>query len=71
MFTLDDMQLHHTLYNTGASALVRLELKHQGVGCAFIAAGLYPYIGGACTPVCDICNGNADLMPVLPLVEYA
>lgn len=43
MFTLDDLQLQHTLYNTGASALVRLELKQQGKGCVSIEGGLDGY----------------------------
>ena len=33
---LDDMQLRHTLYNTGASALVHFELKDQGMACALM-----------------------------------
>ena len=55
-FTLDDMQLRHTLYNTGASALVHLELKDQGRAYA-----LMQYHWTSCSMFLHLCGCKAEM----------
>lgn len=55
-FTLDDMQLRHTLYNTGASALVHLELKDQGR-----ARALMQYNWTSCSMFLHLRSCKADV----------